>query len=241
MGNSISAVLDESRGEDQETRQKTRQDLDVLQKAVDSKLNEFDHKLTDEFLNQAATSRSDVPGMRAVRKTRLTHVGVKGTPDEMVSGAIDSHFPIGSAGIDSEDALRDGFKKIVATSLNAILSDTDAGEHEDRSYFFYVHHQAVARLDIMLWRYNFVGKGFSDRYENALGYLISTSVVDVGVLGMDEFVYIISEHADDSDEKKLGYIEIMKGVYENTRKQKQGQRSLQMSAPLRSHWTHPLE
>lgn len=47
MGNSISAVLDESRGEDQETRQKTRQDLDVLQKAVDSKLNEFDHKLTE--------------------------------------------------------------------------------------------------------------------------------------------------------------------------------------------------
>ncbi|KAI4866166.1 hypothetical protein F4820DRAFT_447293 [Hypoxylon rubiginosum] len=225
MGNSISVILDKTRDEDEETRQKTRQDLDILHKAVDSQLNEFEHKLTDAFLDRDITG---APGTRIMRRTRSTHVGIKDTPDEMVSEAMDSIFPTGSSGIDHEDALRDGFKIIVSVALNAILSNTDAGEHEENRYFVYVQRNTIVRLDVMLWRYNFVGKGFSDRYENVLGYVICTSVVDVGAVETDEFVYMISEHADDSNKKTLEYVEIMKNVYDSARMQKQGRRHLTM-------------
>ncbi|KAI0883733.1 uncharacterized protein GGS22DRAFT_189699 [Annulohypoxylon maeteangense] len=195
MGAAISAVYASISDVDEQERQRARQDLEVLQRAVEYKLDQFDSKITEMFLNPEAMSRTQVPGLRALRKSRYTSVGVKGT-------------------------------KIVSSALEGILSTTSAGEHEEQRFFVYVQYNAIIRLDVMLWRWNFTGKGFSDKYENAFGYLICTSVVDVSALKTAEFVYLISEYAGDSDEEVVKYVKAMEDIYNRSRKLKQSQQRL---------------
>ncbi|OTA81430.1 hypothetical protein M434DRAFT_37533 [Hypoxylon sp. CO27-5] len=231
MGAAISAIYQEMSAADEQERQKARQDLEVLQKAVEYKLSQFEHRLHERFLNPDAVAKTQVPGLRALRMSRYSNVGIKGTPEENVSGAIDNYLGTGRTGLSSEASLKDGFKKIVATTLKEILSNTDAGEHEKDAFFIYVQHNSVVRLDVMLWRWNFTGKGFSDKYENVLGYMICTSVVDVSALKTAEFVYLISEYAGDSEEEVLKYIETMGRIYSCARKLKQSQQPLPLPIP----------
>ncbi|KAI2463065.1 hypothetical protein F4781DRAFT_417860, partial [Annulohypoxylon bovei var. microspora] len=223
MGAALSAVYDGVSGADEQERQRTRQDLQVLQKAVEYKLNQFESKITEMFLNSESTSRTQVPGLRALRKSRYTTVGIKGAPIENVSRAIDDYLSMGISGSSAGQDIRGGFKKIVSNALSVILSNTDAGEHEEQRFFVYVQHNAVVRLDVMLWRWNFTGKGFSDKYENALGYVICTSVVDVSALKTAEFVYLISEYAGDSDEEVTKYVSEMEKFYNRSRQLKLSQ------------------
>ncbi|KAI1212638.1 uncharacterized protein F4807DRAFT_472171 [Annulohypoxylon truncatum] len=223
MGAAISAVYTGISDADEQESRRTKQDLEVLQRAVEYKLDQFDSKLTEMFLNSESSSRIQVPGLRALRKSRFTSVGIRGTPSENVSKAIDDYLSTGSAKPGTGEDIKNGFKKIVSSALDRILSTTSAGEHELHRFFVYVQHNAIIRLDVMLWRWNFTGKGFSDKYENALGYLICTSVVDVSALKTAEFVYLISEYAGDSDEDVIRYVKAMEDLYSRSRKLKLSQ------------------
>ncbi|KAI0835401.1 hypothetical protein F5Y06DRAFT_306190 [Hypoxylon sp. FL0890] len=231
MGAAISAIYEEASAADEQERQKARQDLEVLQKAVAYKLNQFEDKLRERFLNPDSVAKTQVPGLRALRISRYSNVGIKGAPEENVSGAIDNYLGTAKTGFSSEASLKDGFKKIVSTAMKDILSTTAAGEHEQEAFFVYVQHNSVIRLDVMLWRWNFTGNGFSDKYENVLGYVICTSIVDVSALKTAEFVYLISEYAGDSEEEVLKYIETMGRIYSYARKLKQSQRALPPPEP----------
>ncbi|KAI1454297.1 hypothetical protein F4805DRAFT_477657 [Annulohypoxylon moriforme] len=219
MGAAISTVYAGLSDADEQERQRTRQDLEVLQRAVAHKLDQFDSKITEMFLNSESVSRAQVPGLRALRKSRYASVGVKGNSFEDVSKAIDDYLSTSG----TQQDIRDGFKKLVFNSLRGILSATSAGEHEEQKFFVYVQHNAVVRLDVMLWRWNFTGKGFSDKYENAFGYIICTSVVDVTTLKTAEFVYLISEYAGDSEEEVVKYVKAMEDIYSRSRKLKLSQ------------------
>ncbi|CAN8099638.1 unnamed protein product [Discula destructiva] len=226
MGQAISAARKEVAGIDEEAKKQAKLDLEVLTKAVDSQLNEFEAKLDANFLNPLATSKIEVPGIRALRKTRFSKVGIKGEPNDMVSGAVDDFFSIGNAGVGTGDALKNGFKKIVTGALEIFLGKTDVGEFKENKYFVYMMHNAVVRLDVMLWRWNFTGKGFSNTHENALGYVICTSIVDVTSLKTSEFVFLISEYAGDGEDEVLEYTKKMEKLYNAARALKKGQQQM---------------
>ncbi|KAI1408585.1 hypothetical protein F5Y13DRAFT_194252 [Hypoxylon sp. FL1857] len=207
MGASISAVYEDVSAAEEQERQKARQDLEVLQKAVQYKLDQFENKLHERFLNPDSVAKTQVPGLRALRMSRYSNVGIRGAPEENVAGAIDSYLGTGKTRLNNEASLKDGFKKIVSEALKEILSTTEAGEHEKDAFFVYVQHNSVIRLGVMLWRWNFIGKGFSDKYENVLGC--------------------------DSEEEVLKYIETMSRIYSCARKLKQSQQPLPLPVPIK--------
>lgn len=225
MGQAITTVRSSIKLADEEARAKAEQDLDVLNQLCSSSLNEFEAKLEAKFLNPDATQKVDVPGIRALRKARYHNLIVKDEPNQSIGDAFDDFFSIGTGGSKTGDAVKEGFKEVVTSALGSFMERTDVGQHKEEKYFIYVMYNAVIRLDVMLWRWNFVGKGFSDKYESALGYLVCTSVVDVGALKTSEFVFLISEYTGDQEENVIKYIQKMQQTYDAARRMKLNQAS----------------
>ncbi|KFH43276.1 hypothetical protein ACRE_059790 [Hapsidospora chrysogenum ATCC 11550] len=222
MGQAISAARSAIKEGDEAAKVKAKQDLDVLAKALDSQLNEFEAKLDAKFLNPTSTEKTEIPGNRVLRKLRFANVKVKG---RNISGAVDEFFSIGNTGVDTKGAVLGGFKKIVSGALDAFMGNTDVGQHKVEKYFIYMQHNAVVRLDVM---------GFSDNCETAFGYVVCTSIVDVAVLKTSEFAFLISEYAgldtclttdlagDDEDEV-VKYTAKMEKIYDAARRMKLNQ------------------
>ncbi|KAH7158354.1 hypothetical protein DER46DRAFT_685386 [Fusarium sp. MPI-SDFR-AT-0072] len=223
MGQAISAARSAIKEADEAANVKAKQDLDVLAKALDSQLNEFEAKIDAKFLNPASTEKLEIPGNRALRKVRYSEVKVKDAPSKDISGAVDEFFSIGNSGVDTKSAVLGGFKKIVHSALNAFMGNTEVGQHKEEKYFIYMQHNAVVRLDVMLWRWNFSGKGFSDKCESAYGYIICTSIVDVAALKTSEFVFLISEYAGDDESEVVKYAAKMEKMYDAARRMKLNQ------------------
>jgi len=139
-------------------------------------------------------------------------------PSETIGDAIDGFFDIGNDGVKTSDALKKGFKSVVKGALDVFLGNTEAGQKEETKYFVYMHNNAVVRLDIKLFRWNFSGKGFSDTYESVLGYYVCLSVVDVKILKTPEFVYLVSQYASGKEEETTKYIDQMTKLYARARK-----------------------
>ncbi|RSL86022.1 hypothetical protein BHE90_015678 [Fusarium euwallaceae] len=219
MGQAITTVRGSLKLADEEARTKAEQDLDVLAQLCRSSLDEFEAKVDAKFLNPDTTQKIDVPGIRALRKTRYSNVIVKDAvePNKSVGDAVDDFL---STGTKTEDAVKEGFKKVVTSALRPFMERTEVGQHKEEKYFIYVMHNAVIRLDVMLWRWNFTSKGFSNIYESALGYLICTSVVDVTALKTSEFVFLISEYAGDEEEEVVKYTQRMEKIYDAARRVK---------------------
>ncbi|KAM6533444.1 hypothetical protein FALCPG4_006428 [Fusarium falciforme] len=225
MGQAITIVRSSIKLADEEARAKAEQDLDVLNQLCSSSLNEFEAKLEAKFLNPDATQKVDVPGIRALRKTRYHNLIVKDEPNKSIGDAFDDFFSTGTGGPSTGDAVKEGFKKVVTSALGPFMERTDVGQHKEEKYFIYVMYNAVIRLDVMLWRWNFAGKGFSDKYESALGYLICTSVVDVSALKTSEFIFLISEYSGDQEEEVVKYTQKMQQIYDAARRMKLNQAS----------------
>ncbi|CAF9940673.1 MAG: hypothetical protein HETSPECPRED_002484, partial [Heterodermia speciosa] len=91
------------------------------------------------------------------------------SPANEIGGAIDSFFGAASGSGDAKDQILTGFKKAVGAALNIFLGNTSAGQKDETKYFVYMHHNAIVRMDVKLWRWNFEGHGFSDTYQSVLG------------------------------------------------------------------------
>ncbi|KAL6353107.1 hypothetical protein LRP88_13595 [Fusarium phalaenopsidis] len=225
MGQAITRLHSSINLADEEARAKAKQDLDVLNQLCSSSLNEFEAKLDAKFLNSNSTQKVDVPGIRALRKTRYHNLIVKDEPNNSIGDAFDDFFSTGTGCSNTGDAVKEGFKKVVTSALGPFMERTDVGQHQEEKYFIYVMHNAVIRLDVMLWRWNFAGNGFSDKYESALGYLVCTSVVDVSALKTSEFVFLISEYGGDQEEEIIKYTQKMQQIYDAARRMKLNQAS----------------
>ncbi|KAM5347262.1 hypothetical protein ACJ41O_010267 [Fusarium nematophilum] len=213
MGQLISAARAEINKADRELEEKAKQDLEILQKLVDAKLDEF-----QRFLNPDATAKTQVPGIRALRWERRAYSSISSQPADEIDKAIDSFFTIGDG--NDKQAIKDGFKGVVKSALNIFLGNTETGEKNEEKFFVYMTHNTIVRIDVKLWRWNFAGKGFSDTYKSCLGYIMCLSVVDPTKLRTAEFVYLISEYAGDDEENVNRYIEVMQKMYNTARKMK---------------------
>jgi hypothetical protein len=218
MGIAISAMRNALKAGDDAEAVKSKQNLEILQKLVDAQLDKYEAALDAAFLNPTAAAKTEVPGIRALRKQRFSTANVSDKPSDKIGDAIDSFFNIGGEGVKTDDALRVGFKSVVKGALDAFLGNTESGQKEESKYFVYMYNNAVVRLDVKLWRWNFAGKGFSDNYQSVFGYFTCMSVVDVKALKTSEFVFLITEYVGGKGEEATKYIDEMTKLYTRARK-----------------------
>ncbi|KAJ5388167.1 hypothetical protein N7509_010708 [Penicillium cosmopolitanum] len=222
MGQAISAMRESVKEADKIAEEKAKQELDILQKLVDSKLNEFQFEINERFLNPDATSKTQVPGIRALRWERRSLTKISDNPADSISETVDQFFSAG--GEKTSNAVKEGFKGVVKTALNVFLGNVEVGEFSEEKFFVYMVHNTIIRVDVKLWRWNFSGEGFSSKYKSVLGYIMCISAVDPSKLHTAEFIYLISEYAGDDEENVNKYIDTMQKMYTAARKMKQNNR-----------------
>ncbi|KAG8736227.1 hypothetical protein FRC10_009552 [Ceratobasidium sp. 414] len=209
MGKVISKIL----GGGDETKAAVKEQLQFLVNAATERLDRYQIELENAFSDKSQIQRRSVPGNRAIRWVREYTVGVSDKPSQNVESAVDSFFSAANAS-DGQKKVVDGFKfnqSVVKTALDAFLGNSQAGEHEEQKFFVFVQHNAIIRIDVRLWRYNFSSTTVMAEESNVLCYIICSSVVDRSALTFDEMIYLLSEHA--GDENVEAYIDTLAKVW----------------------------
>lgn len=207
MGTAISTIREQITGGDDSSKQKMKEQLDFLVKAVDSKLDTYQAQLDQGFSDPASIQKRQVPGIRAMRWSREYHVDVSKRGNDAISGAIDQFFGAAKDGANVKDSVMEGFKSVVKAGLDVFLGNNEAGEQEDQKFFVFMQHNALVRIDVKMWRYNFSGKGVMSDHENVFGSIICLSVVDHMALKLDEMVFLLSEYAGDDTSEVEMYVD----------------------------------
>ncbi|KAH6908487.1 hypothetical protein BKA70DRAFT_1427079 [Coprinopsis sp. MPI-PUGE-AT-0042] len=207
MGSAISMVRQQAAQADAESKARMREQLDFLVNAANSKLDKYQNELDDMFTDPATVEKKSVPGIRAIRWDRGYRVGVS----EENAGSGLNEIVDGFFGMIEGGSVVGGFKKIVSGALGTILGNRNAGEQEEQKFFIFMKENAVIRIDVKIWRYNFSSKGVMAETENVLCYIFCTSVVDSSKLKMDEFSYLLSEYAGDDGVKD--YVEKLISIW----------------------------
>ncbi|EPQ57907.1 hypothetical protein GLOTRDRAFT_126400 [Gloeophyllum trabeum ATCC 11539] len=199
MGQAIATLRQSLSEGDQAVARNVKEQLTFLVNAANSKLDKYQSDLHQMFANVDAVKKTVVPGYRALRWERGYRVGVEQTSiDGGIGEVVNTFFGSGDSNSDNSNPILQGFRKLINTSLNAILGNANAGEQQEQKFFVFVHHNAIIRIDVKIWRYNFEGRGVMANSENVFCYVFCTSVVHHAELNEDELTYLVSEHAGDS-------------------------------------------
>ncbi|KAJ6491049.1 hypothetical protein C8R45DRAFT_1138064 [Mycena sanguinolenta] len=196
MGNMVSEVVKQIDRADEKERI-AKEQLEMLMKLADARLDTFEEQLNRMFLDKESASKMSVPGKRALRFERSVRV------DCGAAEAVDAFFGAGDTGT---KGVLDGFKAVVKTGLKTILGDTSAGESYDQKFFVCIKHNAIIRVDMYTYKYNFHNEGVISTHKNLLAYILCVSVVDHRDVTPDEMVYLASEFAGDESEQYEAYL-----------------------------------
>ncbi|CVL03614.1 uncharacterized protein FMAN_15098 [Fusarium mangiferae] len=205
MGNTISALIEPNAADDGNERKKKEQ-LELMMKLADARLDSFQSELERMFLDRESAMHTTVPGRRALRFERRFVVDAESIPGKGVEDAVDAFF--GASDTGTKVALN-GFKSVVKTGLSAILGDSSAGESYDKKFFICIKHNAIIRVDMYTYKYTFANEGVVDMHKNILAYILCISVVDHRNVTVDELVYLASEFAGDNNGPVSGFEEYL--------------------------------
>ncbi|KAK0728876.1 hypothetical protein B0T26DRAFT_800517 [Lasiosphaeria miniovina] len=195
MGAAVSAIanaLDNSK----EKEAQAKEQLELMMKLADARLDTFESELKTMFLDRESAQKTSVPGRRALRFERHVQVDTETTPGKGVEDAVDAFFGASETG---SKGVLEGFKSVVKTGLSAILGDSGAGESYDKKFFVCIKHNAIIRVDMYTYKYNFRNEGVISNHKNILAYILCISVVDHRDVTVDELIYLASEFAGDGN------------------------------------------
>lgn len=189
---------------DQSTESATREQLQFLITAAKGKLETQKEKLEKIFLNPSAEEKIRVIPDTEIKWYDEYRCNVKKGASDSINEVVDQFFS-GSAG------LKDGLKSLVKTGLATVLGCETAGEQEENFYVVYMEHNAIIRVDISVWRYNYSSEGIIGKVKDAFCCTFCKSVVDHTKVRLDTLVYLISEVA--GDEHVVEYIKKLREIW----------------------------
>ncbi|EAX9869928.1 hypothetical protein BU787_21080, partial [Salmonella enterica] len=191
---------------DQSQEAQTKEQLQFLINAAQGKLNEQKEKLEKIFLNPSAEEKIRVIPDTQIRWYDEYRCNVKSGASDSIDKVIDAFFT-------GESGLVDGFKGLVKTGLSTILGNEQAGECQQNIYVVGMEHNAIIRVDISSWRYNYTSDGIIGKVKDVYCTTFCKSVVDHTKVRLDTLVYLISEQAGDDIDKLEDYINKLKRIW----------------------------
>lgn len=191
---------------DQSQEAQTKEQLQFLINAAKGKLSEQQEKLEKVFLNPAAEEKVRVIPDTEIKWFEEYRCNVKSGASDSIDKVVDSFFT-------GEKGLVDGFKTLVHAGLSTILGNESAGEYQSNIYIVAMEHNAIIRVDISSWRYNYTSDGIIGHVKDVYCCTFCKSVVDHTKVRLDTLVYLISEQAGDEEEKVVEYINKLKKIW----------------------------
>lgn len=183
-----------------------KEQLKFLVSTAQSKLDVQKEILEKAFLNPASEEKIRVVPDTEVRWYDEYRCNVKEGADDSIDKVIDQFFS-------GSGSVKVGFKTLVKTALSTILGQESAGEYQKNLYVVYMEHNAIIRVDISVWRYNYTSDAVIGKVKDVFCCTFCKSVVDHTKVRLDTLIYLISELLNDDIELLKQYIGELREIW----------------------------
>jgi uncharacterized protein YlzI (FlbEa/FlbD family) len=188
---------------DQSDEAEIKEQLQFLLNAAKGKLDEQKELLEKVFLNPSFEEKIRVIPDTEIKWYDEYRYNVKQGASDAIDQVIDRFFT-------GEKGQVEGFKSLVKAGLSKILDNESAGECQENIYFVGMEHNAIIRVDVSSWRYNYTSNG---HVKDVFCCTFCKSLVDHTKVRLDTLVYLISEQAEDEFDKLKDYITKLKEIW----------------------------
>jgi hypothetical protein len=185
---------------------KAQAQLDFLTNAAQARLALYEGQLKLSLTDGGGDTPIKIVG-DPIAYLQDYRCNVSSDPASGITDAVNLFF--GGSGAD----IKQGFQALINAGLNTILGSTAMGQTEQVQTLITMEHNAIIRVDVKAWRYNFSDTGVIATLQNAFCYVFCKSVVDHTKVSIDTLVYLISEMVGDDQGKVKAFIANLKTIY----------------------------
>ena len=172
MGTSISKKLEEQ----QKTKdEKAVEELQMLQEMMVNKVAAARAEMREKALKDA-----NVPIVAFVDTSEKYSVDVSNAPDDAITTSIKDMFG---------GNIIQGLVSLIGVALNQFLGNTQAGVSEQNDYHIVFSDNALLRIDVMFYKYEFSSKGVEDERRNGFCYCTQAAVLDLKKVSPEVLLY----------------------------------------------------
>lgn len=172
MGTSISKKLEEQQKNKDE---KAVEELQMLQEMMVNKVAAARAEMREKALKDA-----NVPIVAFVDTSEKYSVDVSNAPDDAITTSIKEMFG---------GNIIQGLVSLIGVALNQFLGNTQAGVSEQNDYHIVFSDNALLRIDVMSYKYEFSSKGVEDERRNGFCYCTQAAVVDLKKVSPEVLLY----------------------------------------------------
>ena len=161
--------------QDDKAEEEVKESVEVLQKLVSTKLQAYAMDMEAK-----AFEDKSLPICAVVDKTEKYTVKVQKVPSQKIQDTLKELF---------EGKFLEGLESLVTAALNELLGNAAAGEKEKRGFHVVFAHNGLCRVDYHMYKYDFSSKGLRDKVQNALCFVVQTSVLDLNKVDPQVVLY----------------------------------------------------
>ena len=172
MGTSISKKLEEQQKNKDE---KAVEELQMLQEMMVNKVAAARAEMREKALKDA-----NVPIVAFVDTSEKYSVDVSNAPDDAITTSIKEMFG---------GNIIQGLVSLIGVALNQFLGNTQAGVSEQNDYHIVFSDNALLRIDVMFYKYEFSSKGVEDERRNGFCYCTQAAVVELKKVSPEVLLY----------------------------------------------------
>ncbi|CAG8570939.1 12915_t:CDS:2 [Cetraspora pellucida] len=187
MGKALSVARSNIENEKREEMEKSLRMLDFMETMLKSKMESF----TNSLKHPSDDTHQVLLGTIVDQVTEYTLNATETSASEVVNRVID-HFL-------SKDIIS-GFKEVITYAVHAILNNETIGESYRQEYYLLIEHNALVRIDILFYKYEFGSSGITDQLQNIFCYMFYKSVIPTNKLDHNLLIYTISKYFNNTSE-----------------------------------------
>ena len=200
MGAAVSAIRNQLDNSDEEDKA-MQQRLNVLEKMVNYHLDTAKVSMLGGERGDQEIHTGTVVEFRKQVNISLSKGG--SSKENSLEGMIKDFFG---------GQIMSGVEKLLLGGVETILGNATMGEHEDTSMFIVWSNNALLRLDLYLYRWNFSSDEIIKDVEGVTGVLAMTRVINLTKTDPQVLTWAISTQAQFAGEDANGLIDQAVGV-----------------------------
>lgn len=205
----IKKFLENLSGQPEQQKQ-AEQEIALLVKMAEYKLNNLEATIRSKFLNHQLESQIEIVGDRLGSFTKGYRVNVEnGAVGEAIKGIVEKIMLIGDVGA------KEIIGGVITNALDAMFSSVGVQEKEEQLFTVVFAGMAMVRYDFYVWKYESKSNGLFKNAKSIIAYTYASSVIDHKKVSAAELAQSVYNFlgANTSPESVTEYVKKIKDAY----------------------------
>lgn len=174
-----------------DSAEEVKEEIKVLEKLGHSIM-----EAQSERMEAKAYEDKSLPIVAIVDTIKMASMSAQSGASDNVHGIVDSLF---------SGQILDGFKKAVTTAVDTFLGNAEAGEDERSEFHVIYSNNAMLRVDVYFYKYQFSSEALKKHGSNLFCYVAQIGVLDTSKTSPQVILYEVTKSigGDVEDAKKL--------------------------------------